>query len=140
MIKRIAFVFGVIFILVGIMGFVPTLAPSAADGEHGRLFGVFAVDPLHNLVHLLTGFLAIGVSRISEVASRMYFRVFGVVYALVAVLGFAYGNTPLLGVMANNLADAALHAVIAAVALFLGFGHLPARFEHPGDEGTHHPA
>jgi hypothetical protein len=42
--------------------------------------------------------------------------------------------------MANNLFDAALHTVIAVAALALGFGHLLDRFEHPHDEGTHHPA
>ncbi|HET6719083.1 MAG TPA: DUF4383 domain-containing protein, partial [Rhodocyclaceae bacterium] len=75
----------------------------------------------------------------SDEASRMYFKVFGVIYALVALLGFGYANAPILGLMANNLADAALHAVIAVVALFLGFGHLLDRFEHPHDTG-HHPA
>lgn len=140
MIKRIAFAFGVIFVLVGIMGFIPEVTPPAGEGDQGHLLSVFAVDPVHNAVHLLTGLVAVAVSFASETACRMYFRVFGVVYALVALLGFGYGNAPLVGIMANNLPDAALHAVIAAAALFLGFGHLPSRFEHPGDTGTHHPA
>lgn len=139
MIKRIAIVFGVIFLIVGALGFVPAVTPSADEGVTGRLLGVFAVDTAHNLVHIVTGLIAIAVGMVSEEASRMYFKVFGVIYALVAILGFGYGSAPLLGMMANNLPDAVLHAVIAAVALFLGFGHLPARFEHPHDTG-HHPA
>lgn len=139
MIKRIAIAFGVIFLIVGALGFVPVVTPGAADGVSGRLLGVFAVDPAHNLVHIVTGLIAIGVGMVSDEASRMYFKVFGIIYGLVAILGFGYGSAPLLGLMANNLSDAVLHAVIAAAALFLGFGHLPARFEHPHDTG-HHPA
>jgi len=45
-----------------------------------------------------------------------------VIYGLVAVLGFFYGDAPLLGIVANNAADSVLHVVIAVVALYLGFG------------------
>lgn len=139
MIKRIAIAFGVIFMIVGILGFVPAVTPITDDGVTGRLLGVFAVDPAHNLVHIVTGLIAVAVGMASDEASRMYFKVFGVIYGLVALLGFGYGSAPILGLMANNLSDAALHAVIALVALFLGFGHLLDRFEHPHDTG-HHPA
>jgi hypothetical protein len=137
--KRIAIVLGAIFVLVGILGFIPGVTSFMPDEEHGRLFGAFAVDTLHNLVHIATGVVAIACGMNSDTASRTYFKVFGIIYAVVALLGFYYGRAPLLGLMANNLPDAALHTVIAAVALFLGFGHLPARFEHPHDQ-THHPA
>ena len=43
-------------------------------------------------------------------------------HGLVAVLGFYYGDAPLLGIVANNAADSALHVVIAVIALYLGFG------------------
>ncbi|MBI4986399.1 MAG: DUF4383 domain-containing protein [Rhodocyclales bacterium] len=140
MIKRIAVIFGAVFVVVGVLGFVPGVTLFDPDADHGRFLGVFAVDPVHNLVHMVTGIIAIGVGITSEVASRMYFRIFGVIYAIVALLGFGFGNAALFGVMSNNLPDAILHTLIATAALFLGFGHLPARFEHPGDEGTHHPA
>ena len=52
----------------------------------------------------------------------MFFRVFGVIYALVAILGFVAGDSPLLGLVANNRADAVLHVVIAIVTLWIGFG------------------
>ena len=52
----------------------------------------------------------------------MYFRVFGAVYALVAVLGIYVGNGLLLGIISNNTPDVGLHVVIAIVALALGFG------------------
>ncbi len=54
-------------------------------------------------------------------AARKYFQIFGVVYLLVALLGFYYGNNPLMGMVEHNKADIWLHIAIAAVALFLGF-------------------
>ena len=56
----------------------------------------------------------------------MFFRIFGVIYALVAALGIYSGEHPMLGLIANNYADVGLHAVIAAVALYLGFAMKPS--------------
>ncbi|HJW26962.1 MAG TPA: DUF4383 domain-containing protein [Rhodocyclaceae bacterium] len=139
MLKRIAIAFGALFLLVGILGFVPGVTTGMEDGGAGRLFGVFAVDTMHNMVHMLTGIVAIACGLASEAASRNYFRVFGILYALVAAMGFYYGREPLMGMMAHNMPDAVLHTAIAIVALLLGFGHVAARFEHR-DTGTHHPA
>jgi hypothetical protein len=115
MLKRIAIAFGVVFLLVGVLGFVPAVT------RDGHLLGVFHVNPAHNVVHLLTGAVAIACGMTSAHASQLFFRIFGVVYGLVAVLGFFMGDQPLLGIIANNRADAWLHTGIAAVSLFLGF-------------------
>lgn len=140
MIKRIAYIFGGILVVVGILGFVSGITVYSPDGETGLLLNVFAVDTLHNWVHILSGLAAIACGLASEFACRLYFKVFGVVYGLVAVLGFAVGDGAIFGVMANNMADAVLHTLIAGAALFLGFGQLSARLEHYHDEGSHHPA
>jgi hypothetical protein len=116
MLKRVAIGFGVVFLLVGMLGFVPAITKD----EH--LLGIFHVNPAHNMVHLLTGAVAIACGLTSAYASQMFFRIFGAVYGLVAIMGFAAGDRPLLGVISNNLADAWLHTAIAAVSLFLGFG------------------
>ena len=113
--KRIAVIFGVIFVIVGALGWVPALNPG------GKLLGLFDVNMAHNLVHLATGIISIIVGVTSDKASKTFFQVFGVIYALVAVLGFFMGDQPLLGIVSNNAADSALHVVIAVVALYLGF-------------------
>lgn len=115
MLKTFAIVFGIALVLVGILGFVPSVTPN------GHLLGLFHVNALHNLIHLLSGFAALWCGFSSRYHSRLYFQIFGVIYALVAVLGFFYGYEPIFGIIANNIADAWLHVAIAAGALFLGF-------------------
>jgi hypothetical protein len=121
MLKKIAVAFGVIFVVVGVLGYVPAFVTD------GRLLGLFEVNSLHNLVHLVTGIIAIVAGVSSERTSRMFFRIFGVIYALVALLGIYSGNEPLLGLIANNYAGVGLHAVIAVVALYLGFAMKPRK-------------
>jgi hypothetical protein len=116
MLKKIGLAFGAVFVVVGLLGFVPAAVPE------GKLLGVFAVNGAHNIVHLATGIIALGVALAKPSALSMFFKVFGVVYALVAVLGYFSGDQPLLGVIAHNMADLWLHAVIAAVSLWIGFG------------------
>ena len=72
------------------------------------------------------GIVAIIAGISGEKGSQIFFQVFGVIYGLVAVLGFYYGDQPLLGIISNNSADSVLHVVIAIVALYLGFGMKPA--------------
>lgn len=126
MIKTLAVLFGALFVAIGILGFVPAMAPA------GLLFGVFAVDPLHNMLHLITGVVALVVGLGSERNSTIFFQVFGILYTLLAVVGFVYGGSVMLG-MAHNTADAGLHLAIGLVALFVGFvlPHLPVRWQEP---------
>lgn len=115
MLKTIAVIFGVIMLLVGILGFVPQATPN------GLLLGIFAVNSMHNIVHILTGLVSICCGFQSIQLSRIFFQVFGLVYAVVAFLGFFYMDHPILGILANNLADAFLHVAIAAFSIYLGF-------------------
>jgi hypothetical protein len=115
MVQKLAWVFGIVFIIIGILGFIPSLVPG------GLLLGIFSVDAMHNVVHLISGILAIGAAWSSASYSRLYFKVFGVVYALVTIIGFVQGDT-ILGLMMINTADNVLHLVIAVVALWAGFG------------------
>jgi hypothetical protein len=113
MVKSAAMVFGVVFLLIGVLGFVPGIT------SDGKLLGIFAVDALHNIIHLASGVAALIAAR-SEAYARTYFKVFGVVYALVTVLGFVQGDT-VLGLIPTNMADNLLHLVITAASLYLGF-------------------
>ncbi len=113
--RSVALWLGVVYLIVGVAGFVPALSPD------GKVLGLFLVDPFHNVVHLLTGALAVFASRSSESATLLYFKVFGVVYALVTVLGFVTG-TGLFGLLPVNIFDNLFHLVTAVLILYYGFG------------------
>ena len=116
MLMRYAKIFGWAFIGAGVLGFIPGI--TTADGH---LLGIFHVNAAHNVVHLLSGGVALWAGYQSENTSRMYFRIFGVVYALVALLGMFTGREAIFGLIANNMADVVLHLAIAVAALWLGF-------------------
>lgn len=119
MLKKAALYFGIVVLAVGILGFVPGITMENDEGAK-LLLGIFHVDALHNVVHILTGAVAIAASQ-SRNYARLYFQVFGVVYAIVTVIGFVQGDS-VLGLFPVNLADNFLHVLIAAAALYLGFG------------------
>lgn len=76
---------------------------------------------MHDVIHLASGVAALAAAFTSFKASKMYFQIFGVVYALVAVLGIFAGGKDILGLVAHSTADLFLHIAIASTALYLGF-------------------
>lgn len=119
--KNRAVVFGIVFLLIGILGFVPAATPD------NHLLGIFHVNLRHNVIHLASGAVALICGMMSGETSKRYFQIFGIVYALVAVVGFFNIDGPLLGYVAHNMADLILHIVIAVAALFLGFSNREMR-------------
>ena len=117
--KTAALVIGIVFIVAGLLGFVPNPLVSPT--------GVFAVNTAHNLVHLLTG-IAILAGAYTTVGARNTLLVVGVIYAVVAIAGFIPGLTTrgnmLLGFIQVNRADHWLHVLLAIVILAAGY-YLP---------------
>lgn len=114
MLKILAILFGLSMIAIGILGFLPDYTPQ------GLLLGVFLLNPVHNLFHLVTGFIALICGLTSGIASKIFFILFGLVFTAVAVLGFMQGEGNLFNVMAINQADNFLNAGFAAFSLFVG--------------------
>lgn len=115
MLRTAAILFGIILIAVGALGF------SEQFYKDGLFLGFFHFNFEHNIVHIVTGIVALLCGFASPKASRLFFQVFGVIYAIIAGIGFYNGNAPIFGMIANNLADAWLHTGIAAISLYLGF-------------------
>ncbi|HEV2613465.1 MAG TPA: DUF4383 domain-containing protein [Gammaproteobacteria bacterium] len=111
-IRIMAVLFGLAFLAAGIAGFMPMFVTD------GNLLGLFEVNTMHNSVHLASGAVALLCSFHAK-AAKAYFIIFGLVYGVVAVLG--YVNAGNLMVMHMNMADNMLHAGIAVVSLLLGF-------------------
>jgi hypothetical protein len=72
MAKTLALLFGVVFLLIGILGFVPAVAPNE------MLLNIFHVNATHNAVHLLTGIVALLAGMAGVGASKTFFKIFGV--------------------------------------------------------------
>lgn len=115
MATKLAWAVGIVLTAVGVLGFVPGITSG------GMLLGIFEVDTIHNIIHIVTGLAAILAAMGVGLSTSLFFKVFGVVYALVAVLGLVMGS-PILGLVHANMADHVLHIVLAAVFLYAGFG------------------
>jgi hypothetical protein len=122
-----ALVMGIIFAVIGVAGFIPGLlspldpgADLAVTALSGRLLGLFPVNVLHSIVHLLFGIWGIAAYR-SFRASRGYAKSVAVIYAVLLIMGFipflrtTFGLIPLYG------HDIWLHALIAISAAYFGF-------------------
>jgi ABC-type multidrug transport system permease subunit len=113
--QRLAQVFGWAFIAVGLAGFAATGGSMEANHVLApRLFGLFPVNVLHNVVHLVFGLWGVLGAR-SSGAARSYLLGAGIVYLLLAALGFVAPNG--LGLVPIGGNDIGLH-------LFLGLGLL----------------
>jgi hypothetical protein len=116
MVKSAAMLFGIVFLAIGILGFVPGIT------KDEMLLGIFMVNPAHSVVHIASGVVALLCAMSGAGAARIYFQIFGIVYAIVAILGFMQPNGMLFGLISNNPPDTWLHVAIAVVSLLLGFG------------------
>lgn len=114
MLRIMAIIFGIAFIFGGVAGFLPTFM------HDGLLFGFFEVNFMHNVFHIASGVIAI-MCATSYKYSRLYFQIFGVVYGIIAIVGFIRNGDFSFMMMHMNMADNILHTVIAIVALYLGF-------------------
>ena len=86
MIKRIALVFGIVFLLIGVAGFLTPGGMSMGVDPAAMLLGLFPVNLLHNIVHVVFGVWGIVASR-SSMGARAYARVGGVIYLVLAPWG-----------------------------------------------------
>ena len=141
-VRYFALAYGIVFLLVGIAGFVPGLvhAPAPAAGADvavdegfGRLFGLFPINMLHNLVHILFGIWGLVAYRTLS-AARLYARSVAVIYAVLAVMGLIPGLNTTFGLIPLYGHDVWLHIVLAAVAAY--FGWAPVRREELATTAT----
>lgn len=110
MAKQLTWTLGVVLTVLGIWGYLQS-----------PVLGIFEVDGLHNLIHLVSGIAGILAALGGEKYAKTYLQVFGVIYAILFLLGLFGGGT-ILGFITTNTADNILHLVIAVVALYGGFG------------------
>jgi uncharacterized protein DUF4383 len=119
MVRRVAMVFGIVFLLVGILGLVsPGGMSMGADPAPAMILGLFPVNLLHNIVHLLFGVWGLVASR-SFAGAKQYAQIGGVIYIVLAICGLVIPTT--FGLLPNHGNDIWLHAVTGLVLAGVGF-------------------
>ena len=113
--------FGVVFLLVGILGFIPGITSDApgdfsGEGSEAELLGIFSISILVNIIHLLFGLAGLALARTWE-GARLYLIGAGVIYLVVWVIGILGG----LDWVPFNDAENWLHFVLGIVMVGAGF-------------------
>ena len=128
---------GAVFLVVGIAGFIPGITTDydtlqfAGHESQAKLFGVFAVSILHNLVHLAFGVLGLVMARTMRNAF-LYLVAGGVVYLVLWLYGLIIDHDSSANFVPVNTADNWLHLLLGLGMVALGFAlGRPARPDRP---------
>lgn len=134
-VQRAALAVGIVFLLVGVAGFIPGITSDYSDlsfaghESDAKLLGIFQVSILHNLVHLLFGAVGVAAAR-TWGASRNYLIWGGVIYVVLWVYGLLIDKESTANFVPVNDADNWLHLALGlgmvALGLALGRQHAAA--------------
>ena len=127
-------VVAVVFLLVGVLGFVPGVTTdfdamefTGPDSE-AMLFGIFQVSVLHNIVHLLFGVVGLAAAR-TATGATYYLVIGGAVYLLLWIYGLVVDHEDEANFVPLNDADNWLHLILGVGMILLGlvFGRAVTR-------------
>src|ERR1700712_3422171 len=125
LLRTAALVLGAVFLLVGILGFIPGITSDydhlgfASHHSMAKLLGIFQVSVLHNIVHLLFGVVGIALSRRNE-AARLYLVGGGVIYLVLWIYGLVIDKMSDANFVPLNTADNWLHFALGVGMIGLG--------------------
>ncbi len=121
-VQNVARLVGIVFLLVGILGFVPGVTTELYDGldfagddSEAELLGLFQVSVLHNIVHLLFGVAGLALAGTAS-GARTFLIGGGAIYLVLWLLGLVGG----LDWLPTNTADHWLHLVLGVGMIGLG--------------------
>ena len=122
--RTAALVFGIVFAVVGFLGFMPAPPPPDAppltmDHGHGMVLGLFPINTPHNVVHLL--FAILGIAAWAGGWARTYFQIVAVSYVALTVMGLIPATQTTFGLIPIWGNDVFLHGAIAVAAAYFGF-------------------
>lgn len=125
-VQQAALLVGVVFLLVGILGFIPGITTDydtmefASHDSGAELLGIFQISVLHNLVHLAFGVAGILMSRTASGAGT-YLLAGGAVYLVLWLYGLFVGHASTANFVPLNNADDWLHLFLGLGMIALGF-------------------
>jgi hypothetical protein len=145
-IRYFALIYGIVFLLVGLAGFIPAFVtpypPGHPDlalaGGAGLLFGLFPVNWVHNLIHAAFGVWGIAVWR-SVWRSRTYAQSVAIIYAVFAIMGFIPVLNTTFGLAPLHGHDIWLHVLLAVPAAYFGWAVHPVETGEPVVHHDHTP-
>ncbi len=124
--QRVAGAIGAVFLLVGILGFIPGITSHVGDmtfASHdsgAELLGIFQVSILHNIVHLLFGVAGLGAAAAGYHASRNFLIGGGAIYLVLWIYGLVIDKASEANFVPVNTADNWLHFGLGVTMIALG--------------------
>ena len=126
--QKMAMLFGVVFLLITVLGFIPGVIEESENGGDlftfgdtgALLLGIFGVNVVENIIHLLFGIAGLALAR-THAGARSYFLGGGVIYILVGVLYLIVGHDTALNFIGVNTESDYLHLVLGVLMLLFGF-------------------
>ncbi|WP_228991945.1 DUF4383 domain-containing protein [Streptomyces sp. DH8] len=124
-VQQAAMIVGAVFLLVGILGFIPGVTTDydtmefASHHSEAKLLGVFQISILHNLVHLAFGVAGVAMARTAS-AARTFLLGGGAVYLVLWLYGLFVGHHSSANFVPLNTADNWLHFVLGIGMITLG--------------------
>lgn len=124
-VRAVTLVFGAVFLLIGIAGFIPGLTSHygdlgfAGESSEAKILGLFQTSVLHNVVHLLFGVAAVAMAR-SELGARTFLNAGGTIYLVLWVYGLVVEAAGKGNFLPTSNEDNWLHLGLALALLGLG--------------------
>ncbi len=118
-------VVGAVFLLVGILGFIPGITSNysslsfAGHMSEAKLLGIFQVSILHNIVHILFGIAGIAMAKRAD-SARTYLVGGGIIYLVLWIYGLLTSDQSSANFVPVNTADDWLHLVLGLGMIALG--------------------
>jgi len=120
----LALIIGVVYLLVGLVGFAITGFDGWTDHDHSQRLLVFAINPLHNVVHVVIGLLGVLMWRTWN-GARAFGWILFIGYGAAFVYGLIVQDDPETNLLNINAADNVLHAASAAAGLIIALWPRP---------------
>jgi len=133
--------YGLVFVLVGIAGFIPGVTADVGSmqlgGHHSEamLLGLFQVSVVHNIVHLLYGIAGIALASRASLG-RLFLLIGGAIYLVLWIYGLLIDKESMANFVPLNTADDWLHFVLGTSMIGLSF--LPRRRPPESTAQAHH--
>jgi hypothetical protein len=134
--RTFALIWGILFLGAAAGGLIPGLLHPPGTGHpdlvvdsmYGDALGLFPVNILHSLVHLLFGVWGLAASR-SWGGAKAFAKAVAIIYGVLTIMGLIPGLNTTFGLIPLFGNDVWLHALLAVPAAYFGFAHRDDRVE-----------